>query len=85
MTNEDKLHRNLCIWHDRKMGSATYKELSFMYGVSRERCRQIYLKMERRFTHFLEWKYLPKSIMENTYFMYVKAEIDEGRLKDNGR
>ena len=46
MRNE-KLKRNLNLWHDRKQGF-TYQALSEKYHITKERCRQIFLKMDRK-------------------------------------
>lgn len=42
-----KLERNLELWYDRNNGF-TYKELSEKYDITKERCRQIFLKMDRK-------------------------------------
>lgn len=42
-----KLERNLELWNDRNHGF-TYKELSEKYGINKERCRQIYLNIDRK-------------------------------------
>lgn len=43
--SNDKRQRNIDLWNDRKQG-LTYKQLSLKYHITRERCRQIYLKTE---------------------------------------
>lgn len=43
----EKLKRNLNLWHDRNQGY-TYQALSEKYHITKERCRQIFLKMDRR-------------------------------------
>ena len=44
--NQELIRRNLDLWNDRKHGFS-YLQLSDKYCISRERCRQIYLRMER--------------------------------------
>ena len=43
----DMLRRNLDLWNDRQHGF-TYQQLSDKYCISRERCRQIYLRVDRQ-------------------------------------
>ena len=45
----EKLKRNLNLWHDRKQGF-TYQALSEKYHITKERCRQIFLRMDRKAT-----------------------------------
>lgn len=42
----DMLRRNLDLWNDRKHGF-TYQQLSDKYRITKERCWQIYHKVER--------------------------------------
>ncbi len=42
----DMLRRNLDLWNDRQHGF-TYQQLSDKYRITKERCRQIYLRIER--------------------------------------
>lgn len=72
MTSEN-LRRNLDLWVDRKLYKDKYTTLSNRYCISRDRCRQIYLRMERRYKAFINYKYIPDTFIENTYFMQVKA------------
>ena len=39
--------RNFCIYDQRRRGHMKYHEIAKCHGLSTERCRQIYLKMER--------------------------------------
>lgn len=47
LKNELKPQRNKSLFEDRKNGM-TYKKLTEKYGVSLERCRQIFLREERK-------------------------------------
>ena len=39
--------RSLCIFDQRRRGHMTYKDIAKCHGITLERARQIYLKIER--------------------------------------
>ena len=71
----EMLRRNLDLWIDRRCFNRYYVFLSLKYCISIDRCRQIFMRMERRYTNFLNDKYVPVETLEFKYFMYVK-EVD---------
>lgn len=44
---KENIRRNLDLWNDRQHGF-TYQQLSDKYRITKERCRQIYLRIERK-------------------------------------
>ena len=53
MNDKTFLRRNLDLWEDRRIFGNTYKYLSNKYCISVERCRQIFMKVERRYCNYL--------------------------------
>ena len=45
--------RNLDLWEDKNLFNCRYVYLSDKYHITPERCRQIYLKVQRRFEIYL--------------------------------
>ena len=84
MYNKDyMLRRNLDLWVDRKLFNIKYSYLSLKYRISRDRCRQIFLKVERRYTAFIKNEYFPETDLERTYFMHVEAKANNKPFDHN--
>lgn len=76
----EMLRRNLDLWFDRRLAHRDYGFLSIKYCISRDRCRQIFLKVERRFINFLNLKYIPVEKLEFAYFQYVKEANHDSKI-----
>ena len=72
MKDKTFLRRNLDLWEDRRIFGNNYKYLSIKYGISVERCRQIFLKVERRYCNYLNClkgsSKLKLHVLEKQYF-----------------
>ena len=72
--NKENIRRNIDLWNDRQHGF-TYPQLSDKYRITKERCRQIYLRVERIRT---------RSIYANPlYKEYFGEDRKDGREADN--
>ena len=48
MKNDHDITRNEIIYHLYETGEYTYDQIAKLYGVTRERIRQVYLKEKRK-------------------------------------
>lgn len=89
MNDKTFLRRNLDLWEDRRLFGNRYTELSVKYNITPVRCRQIFMKVEKRFCKYLtNIEYGdPKGIVklklhpiERTYFERAEAIL---RYSDN--
>ena len=49
----EHVRRNLDLWEDRKLRQFTFGELSKKYCISRDRCIQIYKRVERKYETYV--------------------------------
>lgn len=80
MNNKTFLRRDLDLWEDRRIFGKRYTELSDKYRITPERCRQIFLKTEKRFCQYLNKNNLKNfRVLERKYFdMAISVERGRG-------
>ena len=84
MNNKTFLRRNLDLWEDRRIFGKTYKELSIKYCITVERCRQIFMKVERRYCNYLNClKGSSKLKLHSLEKQYFNRAIAIERSKEN--
>lgn len=93
MNDKTFLRRNLDLWEDRRLFGNRYTELSIKYAINPVRCRQIFMKVERKFCKYftnIEFGCLPGCLKGSSKFklhpiekQYFDRAIAIERSKDN--